>query len=99
MSVVPGEASKVAGDARVEVGRDASGSRKRESLLPRSAEAAPHAEGDRSAGKYRIISLLGRGGMGDVWLAHNETLDIEVALNLMRKEADGREAGSRFMRE
>ena len=37
--------------------------------------------------------------MGDVWLAHNETLDIEVAVKLLRKEADGPEAGSRFLRE
>jgi serine/threonine-protein kinase len=37
--------------------------------------------------------------MGDVWLARNETLDIDVAVKLLRKEAEGPEAGSRFLRE
>ncbi len=37
--------------------------------------------------------------MGDVWLARNEALDIDVAVKLLRKEAEGPEAGSRFLRE
>jgi serine/threonine-protein kinase len=37
--------------------------------------------------------------MGDVWLARNEALDIDVAVKLLRKEAEGPDAGSRFLRE
>jgi len=38
------------------------------------------------AGKYQLVEELGAGGMGSVWLAKNRTLDVDVAIKLMRSE-------------
>ncbi|HJW74015.1 MAG TPA: protein kinase [Geothrix sp.] len=43
-------------------------------------------EGDEFAGRYRIESLLGMGGMGMVLKAHDQQLDEEVAIKVIRPE-------------
>jgi serine/threonine-protein kinase len=100
LSVFPKEASEVAaGEDTGAAAHPSSGAWEIRKTLPGGSEAPRYSAGDLVAGKYRLERVLGRGGMGDVWLAHNETLDIEVAVKLMRREADGPEAGSRFLRE
>jgi serine/threonine protein kinase len=48
--------------------------------------AGRHSAGNIVAGKYQLCAVLGEGGMGSVWLAKNRTLDLDVALKLMRAE-------------
>jgi serine/threonine-protein kinase len=57
--------------------------------VPKANESsAPYAPGDIIAAKYRLERLLGEGGMGSVWAAHNVALDSPVAIKLIRGETD-----------
>ena len=58
------------------------------------------APGTLLAEKYRLVSLLGRGGMGEVWQAEHLGLRAPVAIKLMNPEVvSNPEALARFNRE
>lgn len=59
-----------------------------------------HAPGDVLAGRFRIESMLGIGGMGVVYRATDLALDVPVALKLLRPELASRaDAFERFRQE
>lgn len=57
-------------------------------------------EGLVLAGRYRLVSKLGQGGMGSVWRAEHLTLGTPVAIKLIEASiAQSEEALARFKRE
>src|SRR5207237_8559368 len=41
------------------------------------------AVGQKVFGRYTLIKILGRGGMGIVWLARDDEMDLDVALKFL----------------
>src|SRR5882762_1782928 len=55
---------------------------------------------DRTLSHYRIISKIGAGGMGEVYLAQDTKLDRKVAFKILPAEvASNRDRMERFVRE
>lgn len=51
------------------------------------------------AGRYELRAELGRGGMGEVWSAHDRVIGREVAVKLLQSHLTGDDAAQLFFRE
>src|SRR5215204_4523057 len=62
--------------------------------------AEPPTSSSLVAGKYQLVTMIGRGGMGSVWEAKHASLGTPSAIKFIEAEyADSQEARSRFDRE
>jgi len=71
----------------------------RETAEPPVGAASPPGAGS-TVGRYRLLHLVGRGGMGEVYAAHDPKLDRKVAIKILRADtyADDVES-ARLLRE
>lgn len=58
-----------------------------------------HALEAKLSGQYRVLRLLGHGGMGAVYLARDLTLEREVAIKVVKPASDAQGMYDRFRRE
>ncbi len=70
-------------------------------VSPAGGEDDPPDEIPETVGPYRVLKSLGRGGMGDVFLAERDDGQFEhqVALKLLRGDRRGAEVRLRFLQE
>jgi len=62
-------------------------------------EPPPALERGSSLGRYVILGLVGRGGMGEVYAAYDPELDRKVAIKLLRMGRTGDDGRVRLLRE
>ena len=65
----------------------------------RDPNAPMYDPGEVLADKYRILRLIGRGGMAEVYAAHHEILHRTVAVKMLLPTVASSEAASRFLNE
>jgi serine/threonine protein kinase len=68
-------------------------------ISPATPSKERYLSGQLISNKYRLIRPLEEGGMGTVWVAHNQDLDLPVAIKLIRSEVQSPETNRRLANE
>lgn len=55
---------------------------------PPAPNAAPYESGMMLGGRYELLRLIGKGGVGQVWAAHSAALDRLVAIKVLLRSQD-----------
>jgi len=63
------------------------------------ARNTPELERGVCLGRFLLLDLLARGGMGEVYVAYDPELDRKVALKMLRSGRAGQDAPARLLRE
>src|SRR5262249_44475524 len=63
------------------------------------APSTRYRPGDLLGDKYKLVREIGEGGMGSVWVARNEVLDVDVAVKLIRASLSSEQAADRLLVE
>ena len=68
--------------------------------LGSASTAAPESDATRRIGQYRLLQLIGEGGMGEVWLAEQvEPVRRRVAIKVIKAGMDTKQVVARFESE
>src|SRR4051812_2802322 len=70
-----------------------------DSSMPPMVSRKEYGPGDIIGEKYRLVQLLGEGGMGSVWVAENVALKANFALKLIRADIAESSVNERFLSE
>lgn len=62
-------------------------------------EAAPISGPEDLGAQYELIEIIGEGGMGAVWRAHDRMLGVDVAIKVIVADADNAQAPGRLVAE